>query len=139
MTRRTILMSFLVGMSISTVQAEELIVHITGMNGESGHVMVQLFDSETAWKEESSLKNAALDIVEGRATWAVTGLPEGEYGIRSYHDKNSNEKLDTNFLGIPKERYGFSNNAKAGMGPPKWQEVLFSHGSAPMALAIELK
>ncbi len=139
MTRFAMLVSLLVGTSISSVQAGELVVHITGMQGKSGQIMVQLFDSETAWSEESSLRNAALDFKEGRATWTVADLPEGQYGIRSYHDKNSNNQLDTNFLGIPRERFGFSNNAKAGMGPPGWQAVRFSIDSAPREIEIGLQ
>jgi uncharacterized protein (DUF2141 family) len=42
------------------------------------------------------------------------------------HDSNSNQKLDTNWIGIPKEGYGFSNNAKATLGPPSFDQVKFN-------------
>ena len=38
---------------------------------------------------------------------------------------NENKKIDTNFLGIPKEPYGFSNQKKGRFGPPKFKEVVF--------------
>jgi uncharacterized protein (DUF2141 family) len=42
-----------------------------------------------------------------------------------YVDSNKNEKLDTNFFGIPKEQFGFSNNAKGRFGPPSFESASF--------------
>ena len=50
-------------------------------------------------------------------------LPAGDFGISTFHDVNHNEKLDTNFLGIPTERYGFSNNARGSFGPPSFNKA----------------
>ena len=38
-------------------------------------------------------------------------IPPGTYAIKLHIDENENGELDTNFLGIPKEQYGISNNA----------------------------
>ena len=46
------------------------------------------------------------------------GLPAGRYVVKSFADENGNAKLDTNLLGLPTERYGFSNDARGRMGPP---------------------
>ena len=54
----------------------------------------------------------------------IEGLPESVYAIAIYHDKNLNEKFDT-FLSIPQEKYGFSNNAKVFLGPPKFDDASF--------------
>ena len=37
-------------------------------------------------------------------------IPPGTYAVKLHIDENENGKLDTNFLGIPKEQYGISNN-----------------------------
>ena len=52
-------------------------------------------------------------------------LPFGEYSVSAYHDENANKELDTNWLGIPKEGTGASNNAKGKMGPPKYEDAKF--------------
>ena len=52
-------------------------------------------------------------------------LPAGSYGARIMHDINDNGELDANFVGIPSEPWGFSNNATGSFGPPKWQDVQF--------------
>ena len=46
-------------------------------------------------------------------------LPPGEYAAVAFQDVNGNGILDKNFLGIPKEPYGFSNGARgSASGPP---------------------
>ena len=52
-------------------------------------------------------------------------LPHGEYAFTLYVDFNGNKKLDKNFLGIPKEQYGFSNNVMGRMSPPTFDQAKF--------------
>jgi uncharacterized protein (DUF2141 family) len=59
----------------------------------------------------------------GRATCTFPGLPAGTYAIGLLHDENDNGKMDTNFVGLPKEGYGASNDAKATFGPPKFKDA----------------
>ena len=53
-------------------------------------------------------------------------IPAGTYVIGYYIDANENEKLDTNFIGIPKEQFGFSNNARGTFGPPNFESASFT-------------
>ena len=59
------------------------------------------------------------------------GVPAGTYAIKMFQDANRNGKFDMNWIGLPSERYGFSNNAK-----PAWMR-LSPPGFA--AARIELK
>ena len=52
-------------------------------------------------------------------------LKNDQYAIRYYHDENIDDELDTNILGIPKEGYGFSNDAYGKFGPKDFKEWLF--------------
>ena len=52
------------------------------------------------------------------------GVPPGTYAIKMFQDANRNEKFDFNWLGLPYERYGFSNNARPDwmhLSPPKFK------------------
>jgi uncharacterized protein (DUF2141 family) len=40
-------------------------------------------------------------------------------------DANKNLKIDKNFLGIPKEQYGFSNNAMGKLSAPSYEQAKF--------------
>jgi uncharacterized protein (DUF2141 family) len=65
-------------------------------------------------------------------------LPAGFYAVSVFHDENMNEKLDKNFMGVPKEGYGASNNPKKKMGPPNFDEAKFQSGVADQSVEIML-
>ena len=66
-------------------------------------------------------------------------LPYGRYAISLYHDKNSNGKLDKNVMGIPREAYAFSNNARGSFGKPDWDAVNFQIDDAEKQLTISFQ
>ena len=66
-------------------------------------------------------------------------IPYGEYAIKVYHDANNDDKLNKNFLGMPTEEYGFSNNARGSFGPPSWDDAKFMFNSAKDTLHITIQ
>jgi uncharacterized protein (DUF2141 family) len=64
-------------------------------------------------------------IVNHRATCVFEDVPPGEYAIAAFHDENGNNGLDRNFLGIPSEGTGASNDARGFMGPPRYDDARF--------------
>ena len=52
-------------------------------------------------------------------------MKPGKYAFKYFHDENSNKKLDTNLIGIPKEGYGFANNIYGSFGPPDFKDTIF--------------
>lgn len=104
----------------------KLIVEVSGFQSSKGKAMIALSNSEAAYSgDQKNIREVRLDIDNGRVLWTVTDLPSGEYAIKIFHDENANGKLDSNFVGIPKEGIGFSNNARARMGPPSYTQVKF--------------
>jgi uncharacterized protein (DUF2141 family) len=55
----------------------------------------------------------------------VDALKPGNYAVKFFHDANNNGTMDTNWAGIPKESFGFSNNARIILGLPSIKEMLF--------------
>jgi uncharacterized protein (DUF2141 family) len=55
-----------------------------------------------------------------------------------FHDENSNGKLDTNFMGIPREGVGASNNAKGHLGPLKINDAAFQLSGGRVDLKIKI-
>ena len=110
----------------SNNDSSDFTLHITGFGEAKGEVRIAMFDSESAYKEKKEPVYAVvLPVDSTEVNWSVAELPKGEYAIAIYHDKNTNGKLDTNFLGIPKERYGFSNDARGKFGPASWNDARF--------------
>jgi uncharacterized protein (DUF2141 family) len=54
------------------------------------------------------------------------------------HDENFNGKLDTNFIGMPREGVGASNDAKGHMGPPKFSAAAFQYAGGRLDLKIHV-
>ena len=105
-----------------------LTVVVTSVKNNDGLVMVAICNSEEAYtsdEEEPSCTGRAGEIENEQSTVVFEDLPLGEYAIKLFHDENENGELDTNFLGIPKEDYAFSNNAKGSFGPPKYEKAKF--------------
>jgi len=95
-------------------------IEITGIKNDKGKIMLQLYDGK-----EATVDQAMSDIKEKKCLLSFKNLKPGKYAIRYFHDENGNGELDTNTFGIPKEGYGFSNNAKGSFGPPAFEKWIF--------------
>ena len=102
-----------------------LTVTIENIKSVEGKMFVAVYNKEDKFLKTPYL--GKISKIEGKScTVTFEGLAVGTYAVSVYHDKNNNDKLDTNFLGIPKEDYGCSNNAKGIMSAPKWEDAKFS-------------
>lgn len=105
-------------------EASRFTLRITGVEEAEGEIRIAVFNSEDSYTKETVYAEI-LPVDSTGIDWTIPELPHGEYAIAVYHDKNTNGKLDTNVLGIPKEVYGFSNNARGRFGPASWEEAYF--------------
>ena len=97
-----------------------LTVEIVGLESNKGAVIVALLD-----KHEKDVMDQSCEITDGKCSVVFKDVKDDQYAIRFIHDENRNEELDTNFLGIPKEGFGFSNDAMGKFGPKDFSEWLF--------------
>lgn len=80
-------------------------------------------DADTFLDENAYFKNVEIDS-QGNATVSGTiELPSGTYAMAIFQDLNANGEMDSNLVGIPREPFGFSNNAKGNFGPPSWVDA----------------
>jgi uncharacterized protein (DUF2141 family) len=75
----------------------------------------------------------------GTVTVRVSGIPPGTYAVQVFQDENDNLKIDRNFLGMPKEGIGFSNNAPFRFGPPRFRDAAITLGSQGGTIAVRLR
>lgn len=115
---------FAVACSLLFAGGPRLLV-IDGVTSDKGKVLVAIFNKSAGFPSESNkavlLKDAK--AVKGRVEIPLDNLPAGTYAIACFHDANGDGELNTNLLGIPKERYGFSNNARPGFRAPTFAEA----------------
>ena len=99
-------------------------VEITNFKNNKGVVFIGLYNSEGSFLNEA-FKGEKVAVKNKKAILLFEDLPAGNYAISVFHDEDENGELSTNFLGIPKESYGASNNAPSRFGPPKWKDARF--------------
>jgi uncharacterized protein (DUF2141 family) len=104
-----------------------LTIEIDGFESDDGKAMIAVFNSKDGYpvKPEKAYKKLISEIKNGKVTLVINGLPAGTYAVSVLHDENDNGKMDTNFLGIPSENFGASNDAKGFMGPPSFEDSKF--------------
>ncbi|WP_299048525.1 DUF2141 domain-containing protein [uncultured Polaribacter sp.] len=95
------------------------VVNVTSIDGKVGFA---LYNKANFMKKPLQAKNAK--IIEGKSTITFENLPDGEYAIICYHDKNDNNRMDFEPNGMPKEDYGTSNNVMS-FGPPQFNDAKF--------------
>lgn len=108
------------------IAAETLTVEINNVATSDGVIMVQIMRSEAEFKDEAPAIASYMQRAQaGNMVISASNLPGGEYAIRVMHDTNGNGELDSNFVGMPKEPWAMSNNARGNFGPPRWEDVKF--------------
>ena len=116
------------GLSASIVAtrvfAGDLTIEVVGITPDRGKVYVAVYDRPDTFPISGRQRvGQILAPEDGHLTVHIKDLPPGHYAVVAFQDFNGNGKLDKNFLGIPKEPYGFSNGARGIAGPPKFSEA----------------
>ena len=136
--------SFLVGavlLAVSQVSAATLTVAISDIRSDIGVLNIGVYDNKNDWLGSSTVQKRSLQVLENSVGGVVTTSFEvepGEYAISVHHDDNDNGKMDTNFIGIPKEPTGLSNGAVPKFGPPKYKDAAFRVGDEDLQMPIKL-
>ena len=108
-----------------SAQTATLEVKVLDVSSSEGDILIALYrEEETFLKFEHVYRTQGAPAAEGMTRVVIADLPHGQYALAIFHDENGNEKLDTNFLGIPKEPLGFSNAKLKTFGPPGFKECV---------------
>lgn len=131
-----LLILLITGLHYFDQPAEELFLQETGtiiieletLKNHKGAILITLFSDEDGFPDEweKAFRSEIVPITAELREIRLEDIPHGTYSLAVVHDENENMKLDTNFLGIPREGYGFSNNAKGRFGPPRFSDTLFT-------------
>lgn len=119
-----ILLLFSQLLNAQIVSGQDITIKVTNIDSNKGKVLVAIYDSEDSFLNER-FKGTISKINQNSCEVTFKNVAQGVYAISLFHDENSNGKMDSNFLGIPKEDYGCSNNAVGFIGPPKWEDAKF--------------
>jgi len=115
----------LVVITVTQIQAVSITVSIPNVKNNNGVVRLALYRSAEGFPGDfqKSFYHESIPAKKDSLTFEVKNIPPGECAVAIIHDENSNDKLDTNFFGKPKEGYGSSNNTKRRFGPPEYEKA----------------
>lgn len=137
---RLLLLCTLTGSMSSFSPADAtIIIEVSGLKNSKGSVLVSLYDNAEHFPGEGSKAKgkAKAVIINGKATVTFKNMPRGKYAAAILHDENNNLKMDFNLVGMPKEGYGFSNNAKGTFGPPSFEKAALVIDAPVQKIAIK--
>ena len=101
----------------------ELLEETSETKNKPGRILIAVFNDPKEFPDKKAFLNKIIPVTNESSEQVVKiELPLGNYAISAFLDENNNDVLDKNFLGIPKERFGFSNNPSIGTGAPGFHE-----------------
>lgn len=107
-----------------------LSLSVEGVKSEKGNICFAVYTNKNSFLKFDKVYKSGLEkAVAGKTSIEINDLPDGDYAIAIFHDVNGNEILDTNMLGIPKEKIAFSKGKLKMFGPPKFEECVFTLNS----------
>jgi len=123
----------------SLTAAATLEVEVTDIRSSEGQLMVAVHASAEGWDGKAAPVAAQLHAPRGeRAQLSFEGLAPGSYAVQVMHDQNGNGALDSNFMGMPIEGYGFSNNPEV-MRKATFDEARIEVGEGGTRIQLRLR
>ena len=124
--------------SVEIFAQSSLEIHVENIKSKKGSIRFGLFTSEADYLknpvEKRVIKSTGKDV-----TIVFENLQPGDYALSVIHDENENGELDSNALGIPKEGFGFGNNALGSFGPPSFEKAKIKIADQDVKQDIKLK
>ncbi len=119
--------------------ADTLLVTVNGVKAGEGNLRVAVFDEahRDDFPDGEFLLGVVVPATGEQMTVEISDIAQGEYAVAIIQDLNENGTLDKNFLGIPKEPYGFSGKWKSGGS--SYNKALFNTDEVGFSISITLK
>ena len=123
-----VLMTLLSTLNTSTTTSQTTLgVTVTNIEAAKGYVVISLYNKANSFpKEGKHYKQVKVKVKGTSIKYSFQNLPKGDYAMVAYHDKNSDNECNLNFVGIPTEGYGFSRNFRPKFTAPGFNDVKFT-------------
>lgn len=118
-------------------------IHVTilDIRNSTGAIACALFESAEGFPAEVlsfATHIAMMEIRDTQARCSFLDILPGTYALAVIHDENRDGELARNWLGVPREGYGFSSGARASLSAPSFEDASFSYDGQNLDMAIRL-
>ncbi|MDI9257912.1 DUF2141 domain-containing protein [Flavobacterium sedimenticola] len=144
-TDKKILLTLIFSFFKSTLffgQEAKQIVKIDNLENKKGILYIGWYNQSSSFRiNDKAIYKQKVSVNNQKELSVIfNDIPKGKYAVAVFLDENNNYKLDKNFLGIPKEKYGFSNNVLPSLRPATFDESAFElNGKETTIINITLK
>ena len=118
--------------------AAELTVIVEGIRNAKGDVRFALFDVPDQFPRGKKLDSTDIPAISGSVTARFKNIKPGAYAVAIHHDENGDKEMNTNFIGLPEEGYGFSYDARVFIFPPGFDAASFNMGIADKIVRLSV-
>ena len=103
-----------------------VLLEVSSFKNTRGTLNCRLFTKASDFPDGEGILTLRTPITGTNTTCTFPNVEPGTYAVAVVHDENINGKLDKNFVGVPSEGYGVSNNKTYALSAPKWDESIFT-------------
>ena len=137
----TVLGSLTLALSASANSSSTLTINVDGLRNRKGQVCLSVFAASIGFpsKTTNAVQSQCIKITDAPLRVTLGQLQPGSYAVAVLHDENNDRQPNRNFLGIPKEGFGFSRNPAIRFGPPKFAASAVPVKGSSTNIQIQLK
>ncbi|BDC99353.1 DUF2141 domain-containing protein [Persicobacter psychrovividus] len=117
----------------------QLNIDISGLRNQTGTLNVLIYDNGNGFPDDIQLAVKKIIVDASSPTIRIDDLSFGQYAIAILHDENKDLAMNFNWLGLPKEGFGFSNNKPILAGPPNFDAAAITFKQHQQNVNIKLK
>ena len=126
---RTLLLLALLTSISTSIFAQTLTVELDNIRNNKGVIYLTVYETEDTWLDEDVEDYEFIfpkeNISNNKLTVSIDSIKSGYYGIAVLDDEDEDGEMQNNFIGFPREGFGFSRNVKVRLFKPKFEECVF--------------
>jgi uncharacterized protein (DUF2141 family) len=101
----------------------DITISVVIAKNHQGIVNIGVFDHHDSFPVKGKeFRTAKVKAIQDSVSVIIKGLPKGEYAVSVFLDENMDSICNTNFIGLPKEDYGFSRNFRPLLSAPSFED-----------------
>lgn len=118
----------------------KIIIEVVGLKNTDGQIMISINRGPDGWPEENFIEQRFIeDFTAPNHTIIFENMPYGNYAVGVLHDKDKSGEMTSNFIGMPKEAFGFTRDYNVVFRAPKYEEANFEVASPEKRMIINLQ